>query len=190
MIVDCAHYRDGVRQGSGPLEIVMATCAGGSSCDCGNEATSVTLAFADLAPSPADLLVDGSTACFALTVSRRSAGDGCDVEWMVVEGLVGEVDYPSFLAASSGEPGWSLTVPGATLGDAIDTCDQQACGTDPPGEYEMFLGTAGPIVPGATVSAGLNPYAGVEAAYEVTAQFAQVDDACMPRLGWAAIVPP
>jgi hypothetical protein len=181
-------WRGAVTTGLAPNELLVAECDG--ACVCGVDPTTTHLRFTALEPSPADLLPEGAMDCFFVSVARSAETDGCTVEWIIVESLATSADFPSFLAASSGDPSWSVVVPGATLGQVIEPCEVHNC--DPslqPGHYELFLGADGPIAPGTTVAVDLNPYAGVETTYDITALFAQVNEACKERLGWAAILP-
>lgn len=180
-------FRGAVGSGAMPHEITIAVCPD-SSCNCEALAEPVVLTFVDLVPSPADQLEGQTNPCVALMVSRRSEDDGCGVEWIAMETLVVSADFPAYMATSAAEPSWSLVVPPATLGEPIDVCEVGDCGVDPqPGDYELMVGDVGPIEPGGTVGGVFNPYAGIEAPYDVTALFARVDSSCTPFLGWAAI---
>lgn len=183
---DTFSWQGAVSTTATPHELVLLDCGG--SCSCDGEGATVLLSFSALAPSPADLLEGSEMDCFSITVARRPRGENCMVEWILVESISSSADYPSFMATSSADPGWSLSVPPAILGDPIDDCPSDVCQPPLPGEYQMFLDGNGPIDPGTSLPVDLNPYAGVGATYDVTNLYAQVDGGCATRLAWAAIV--
>jgi hypothetical protein len=183
-------WQGAVLPGASDSEMVVAVCPD-TTCDCDGSEQFVTLEFTELEPSPVDALGRAADSCVALMVSRRLETDGCGVAWIVVESIAAQADWPMYLAASSGDPGWSIVVPEATLGDPLDVCDTEQCGASPPGDYEMWIGDEfGPVAPGQSAPIVLNPYAGVPHDYEATSLFARIDGACQRAIGWAAVAAP
>jgi hypothetical protein len=168
---------------AGGDEFTLAACPE-DACTCDNKASVMTFMFAELDPTPADL-VSGSEVCIRMDVARAHEDAGCGVEWITLDHIDPELPYPLYMAASSAAPSWSLLVPPATLGERVEGCIRDGC-PDVPGDYLMQLGGAGPMPPGASDPAILDPYGTSARSYEVHAIHARVDDDCRHSIAWAA----
>lgn len=172
-----------------PNRFTIAVCAD-ATCSCEVPDELVTLTFEDLYPTPVDAVTGMSDACVALMLTRATEDNGCGVEFILVESIAEQADFPMYLATSSPAPGWSLTVPAAELGDPLDTCEVHECDGSVPGDYTMALAGARPIAPGESGVVTLNPYAGVATDYAVTTLYSRITSDCRVAIGWAAVLAP